>query len=215
MMERCWEKFQHYEAAGCETTFDLKDHLWTLFRYEKGLFDPRGYPDDEYVYDGCNCGNCHLTILSDGVVYACRRMESRVGNALTDDLYDLFTGPKFDRYRVYENFEKCAKCELLRDGRVQVLGYTMYKEMIRLSGKAEPVPAEEQERWKDVIFQEQPYLANVYPGDTRNIGIIFRIQDMVIEYFSLGVNPIFRESYTVGGGRIARFRRSFACARVI
>ena len=114
MMEQCWEKFQKYEAEGCNTTFNLKDHLWTLFQYEKGLFDPKTYPDDEYVYDGCNCGNCHLTILSDGAVYACRRMESKVGNALTDDLYDLFTGPEFDQYRIYENFEKCSKCELLR-----------------------------------------------------------------------------------------------------
>lgn len=90
--------------------------------------------------------------------------------------------------------------ELERDGRVQILGYTMYKEMIRLSGRAEPVPAEEQERWKDVIFQEQPYLANVYPGDTRSIGIIFVIREMSIEYFNLGVNPIFREVYSVNGG---------------
>ena len=114
MMEQCWQKFQKYEGEGCKTTFNLKDHLWTLFQYEKGIFDPKAYPDDEYVYDGCNCGNCHLTILSDGAVYACRRMESKVGNALTDDLYDLFTGPEFDKYRVYENFEKCSKCELLR-----------------------------------------------------------------------------------------------------
>lgn len=114
MMELCWEKFQKYESEGCETTFNLKDHLWTLFQYEKGLFDPARYPDDDIVYEGCNCGNCHLTILSDGAVYACRRMESKAGSALTDDLYDLFTGPAFDRYRVYENFQKCAKCELLR-----------------------------------------------------------------------------------------------------
>jgi len=114
MMEQCWQKFQKYEAEGCETTFNLKDHLWTLFLYEKGIFNPKSYPDDEYVYDGCNCGNCHLTILSDGAVYACRRMESKVGNALSDDLYDLFTGAEFDKYRVYENFEKCSKCELLR-----------------------------------------------------------------------------------------------------
>ncbi len=112
MMEQCWEKFQKYRAQGCGTTFNLKDHLWTLFLYEKGLFDPKAYPEDEYVYEGCNCGNCHLTILSDGAVYACRRMESKVGNALTDDLYDLFTGPKLDQYRVYEKFEKCpsASC---------------------------------------------------------------------------------------------------------
>ena len=60
--------------------------------------------------------------------------------------------------------------ELLRDGRVQVLGYTRYKEMLRLSGTARPVPAEEQEKWRDLIFEEQPYLSNVYPGDTRDIG---------------------------------------------
>lgn len=91
--------------------------------------------------------------------------------------------------------------ELERDGRVQVLGYTKYKEMIRLSGTAKAVPEEEQEHWKDVIFDEQPYLANVYPGDTRSIGIIFAIKEMSIEYFSLGVNPIFWEVYSVNGGR--------------
>lgn len=91
--------------------------------------------------------------------------------------------------------------ELEQDGRVQVLGYTKYKEMIRLSGTAKAVPEEEQAHWKDVIFDEQPYLANVYPGDTRSIGIIFAIREMSIEYFNLGVNPIFREVYSVNGGR--------------
>ena len=93
--------------------------------------------------------------------------------------------------------------ELLATGKVQVLGYTMYKEMIRLSGKVKPAPAEEQDQWRDLFFAEQPYLANVYPGDTRSIGIIFCIRDMSIEYFNLGVNPIFRESYTIGNGKAA------------
>ena len=55
--------------------------------------------------------------------------------------------------------------ELLADGRVQILAYTRYKEMIRLSAKAVPVPREKQNYWMEKIFQEQPYLANVYPGD--------------------------------------------------
>lgn len=112
MMTQCWERFQQYKDA--TTYFSLKDHLWTLFKYEHGLFAPKRYPDDDIVYDGCNCGNGHFTILSDGACYACRRMESRVGNALTDDLYELFTGPEMDKYRIYENFEKCGRCELLR-----------------------------------------------------------------------------------------------------
>ncbi|MCD7920594.1 MAG: 4Fe-4S binding protein [Clostridiales bacterium] len=92
--------------------------------------------------------------------------------------------------------------ELLSDGRVQVLGYTRYKEMLRLSGRAIPVPQEEQQKWTDIIFDEQPYLANVYPGDTRKIGVVFEIRDAEIEYFHLGVNPIFRESYTIGKGTV-------------
>ena len=92
--------------------------------------------------------------------------------------------------------------ELLDTEKVQILGYTMYKEMIRLTGAVKPAPAEEQDKWRDLIFEEQPYLANVYPGNTRNIGIIFCITDMSIEYFNLGVNPIFRESYTIGNGKI-------------
>lgn len=92
--------------------------------------------------------------------------------------------------------------ELLSDGRVQILGYTKYKEMVRLSAKAFPATAEKQNEYIDAIFREQPYLANVYPGDTRKIGIVFEIKSATIEYFNLGVNPIFRESYTLGDGSI-------------
>ena len=88
--------------------------------------------------------------------------------------------------------------ELMEDGRVQSLCYTKYKEMIRLSGKAYAVADAEQNKWRDLIFEEQPYLANVYPGDTRDIGIVFCIDKAEVEYFNLGVNPIFRETYHLG-----------------
>lgn len=90
--------------------------------------------------------------------------------------------------------------ELLEDGRVQILCYTKYNEMIRLSGKAYPV--EDQDKWMDVIFKEHPKLANVYPGDTRSIGIIFCIDEAEVEYFNLGVYPIFRDTYTLGNAKI-------------
>ncbi len=103
--------------------------------------------------------------------------------------------------------------ELMEDGRVQILCYTKYKEMIRLSGKAYAVSEEEQEKWKDIIFEEQPYLANVYPGDTRSIGIIFCIDKGEMEYFNLGVNPIFRETYMLGEAKIREkgYRITDAC----
>lgn len=95
--------------------------------------------------------------------------------------------------------------ELLSDGRVQILAYTRFKEMIRLSAKAVPVPDERQLDCINTIFAEQPYLANVYPADTRKIGIVFEIKDAEIEYFNLGVNPIFRETYVIGNGK-AKFK---------
>lgn len=88
--------------------------------------------------------------------------------------------------------------QLLDDGHVQIHALTKFKEMIRLSAVAKPVPEEEQEHWKNVIFEEQPYLVNVYPDDTRSIGIIFSIRDAQIEYFNLGVRPIDRYYYTMG-----------------
>lgn len=91
--------------------------------------------------------------------------------------------------------------QLLADGRVQILGYTKYKEMIRLSARAKP--ASEQQKWIDKIFEEQPYLSNVYPGDTRTLaGIVFEIRDGEIEYFHLGVRPILRGSCPLGGGTV-------------
>lgn len=93
--------------------------------------------------------------------------------------------------------------ELLEDGRVQILAHTKFNEMIRVSAKAVPAPDVEQSEKINVIFSEQPYLSNVYPDDTRKIGIIFEVRDMEIEYFNLGVKPIFRESYAVGGKKIS------------
>jgi NAD-dependent dihydropyrimidine dehydrogenase PreA subunit len=43
------------------------------------------------------------------------------------------------------------------------------------------------------------YEENVYPGNTREIGIVFKVDSGSVEYFNLGVYPIFREVYTFGG----------------
>lgn len=112
LLEVCWTKFEQHKESG--TSFNLKDHLWILFLYEKGLFKiPEGLEED-IIYDGCHCANSHITILPNGDIYACRRMDSNVGNIFTEKLYDIFTGDKMDFYRNYDKFEKCSGCELKR-----------------------------------------------------------------------------------------------------
>ena len=111
LLEKCWAKYEQHKDS--ETTFNLKDHLWTLFLYEKGIFKiPEGLKEDT-IYDGCNCGNCHFTISAEGRLMACRRFESYVGS-VSEELYDVFHRSQVEQYRQHENFEKCSQCELLR-----------------------------------------------------------------------------------------------------
>ena len=109
----CDRKFKEYEAQGCKTYFNKKDHLWTLYEYETGTFTIPTDAKEGMIYDGCNCGNCHITILPTGDVYACRRVaDSRVGNIFEDRLADVWVC-QMEQYRDYTRFEKCAKCELM------------------------------------------------------------------------------------------------------
>ncbi len=113
-LDTCYKKFKEYEAKGCHTYFNKKDHLWTLYEYEEGLFRIPEDAEDDIIYGGCNCGNCHMTILPAGDVYACRRVQnSKVGNVFKDRLADIWVC-QMEAYRDFSKFEKCSKCELLR-----------------------------------------------------------------------------------------------------
>lgn len=111
-MDMCHKKFEEHKKNGCTTTFQLKDHLWTLYLYENGLFKLPENSSHEMIYDGCHCGIGHMTIIPTGDVYACRRMESKIGNVFETSLYDLFNSAELDEYRQWDKFEKCSKCEL-------------------------------------------------------------------------------------------------------
>ena len=110
-LKKMWEVYNKYKDGS--TRLMMKDHLWKLFLYEHGLLDINVF-EENMIYDGCHCGITHLTVLSDGTVYACRRCESPVGKVPEESLYDIFVGEKMDAYRNYEDFEACSKCELLR-----------------------------------------------------------------------------------------------------
>ena len=45
-------------------------------------------------------------------LYACRRSETPVGKVPEQSFYDIFTGEEMDKYRQYDKFEHCSKCEI-------------------------------------------------------------------------------------------------------
>jgi radical SAM/SPASM domain protein of ACGX system len=110
ILERCWKKFIQYRNG--ETVFSLKDHLWMLFLYEKGLF---AIPKDlsrRIIYEGCDCSIDRMIILPNGDVYSSPEMENRIGNALATSLYDIFLVSILNTCRKYPFFGKCSKYEL-------------------------------------------------------------------------------------------------------
>ncbi|MBE6493463.1 MAG: 4Fe-4S dicluster domain-containing protein [Methanosphaera stadtmanae] len=71
---------------------------------------------------------------------------------------------------------------------------------IRITGIAEKL--DNQKQWIDKMFEENKYMNNVYPAETRYILEPFYIKKGEIEYFDLTQKPIFRTSFIIGDGEI-------------
>lgn len=112
LLLRCQERIEANRAAGCHTEFQLKDHLWKLLLFEQGKLTIPQNNEDGMIYDGCHCGIAHMTILPDGEIYACRRMESAVGNIFHESAEEVFLSEEMEQYRDFDRFEKCTRCEL-------------------------------------------------------------------------------------------------------
>lgn len=72
---------------------------------------------------------------------------------------------------------------------------------IRISGIAEKL--DNQKEWIDLMFEENSYMNNVYPGDSRYILEAFRIKEGEMEFFDLTEKPILREKFSIGSGKIS------------
>ncbi|MDD5566964.1 MAG: radical SAM protein [Patescibacteria group bacterium] len=108
-LARMWAVYQ--ELAEGPTNFSLKDHLFTAFLFEEGLFKPKGTPG--VIYEGCNCALRHMTLLANGQVYACRRFDSPIGSIYERSFRELFFSDRMERYRQFTDLEGCGQCELV------------------------------------------------------------------------------------------------------
>lgn len=72
---------------------------------------------------------------------------------------------------------------------------------VRINGIVEKI--DEQKKWIDLMFDENPYMNNVYPGDSRYILEPFKVVKGEIEFFDLTQKPILRENFIIGEGTIS------------
>lgn len=90
--------------------------------------------------------------------------------------------------------------QLMKNGQVAITGLNKEFQMIRLSGKANRLA--EHRKWIDRIFEENPVMNTVYPGDSRYVLEAFCIDNGTVEFFDLGKQPIDREYFTLGSTRV-------------
>lgn len=88
--------------------------------------------------------------------------------------------------------------ELLANSAVAVTGLNDKWQTVHLMGRAERLADAEQHTMIDRIFEENPSMNEVYPGETRYILEAFVIAEGSIEFFDLGKSPICRESLALG-----------------
>lgn len=89
--------------------------------------------------------------------------------------------------------------QLERDGHVAIAGMNERYQTVRLTGVARKV--DDQRAWIDRIFQENPTMNTVYPGDSRYILDAFCIDAGELEFFDLGDHPINREYLAFGSAQ--------------
>ena len=101
--------------------------------------------------------------------------------------------------------------QLTVSGFAAVTGMNREYKMVRISGQVRKL--REQKKWIDRIFEENPSMKEVYPGESRYILEPFCIEEGEAEFFDLGKNPIVRESFCLGDytGHPKGFRITDSC----
>ncbi|HIW77348.1 MULTISPECIES: 4Fe-4S binding protein [Gordonibacter] len=95
---------------------------------------------------------------------------------------------------------KAFYAEVMRDRYVALCGLSPDYRTCRLRGPVEhPDDEAEQHRLIDRVFELNPSMNEVYPGEARYVLEAFYLEHGQGEYFDLGQHPIFRTSFTLGG----------------
>lgn len=95
--------------------------------------------------------------------------------------------------------------ELMTEGQTAVAGMNKDYQMVRLGGRVKQ--PEESKAWIDRIFQENPSMNAVYPGESRYILEPFYMDGGQMEFFDLGKTPVERQSFV--WGKIDREKKGF------
>ena len=90
--------------------------------------------------------------------------------------------------------------QLTETHHTEITGLNREYQMVRISGTVNRLT--DQKKWIDRIFEANPSMNDIYPGESRYILEPFCMEEGQIEFFDLGKSPIYRESFAIGGAEV-------------
>lgn len=102
--------------------------------------------------------------------------------------------------------------QLMHDPHVALVGMTRDFKMVRLAGVVRFV-TDDPHAWIDRIFDQNPSMNDVYPDKSRYVLDPFVIDNGCVEISDLGVSPIYRQTFSLGGAptHLGGFQITDAC----
>ncbi len=121
-IKKAFEEIWHCREVRDKLEVPLRDPLWKPFT--------RRVDVDPYV-DGCSIGYGGICVESNGDVYPCRRMPVRVGNALSDELLDVWHSQRMVTLRNRDLLKgRCGSCPLRwKCGGCRAIGWAVSDDM--------------------------------------------------------------------------------------
>lgn len=103
--------YMDLEAKGSRTYFDTKDHLWVPLFFEEGWIQHESELSARHARR-CGMGLGALTLLSDGTVLSCRRVNTAIGKVPEQKMADIWLQSKFlAEVRDNSSFKWCKECK--------------------------------------------------------------------------------------------------------
>lgn len=94
---------------------------------------------------------------------------------------------------------KAFYAEVVRTGHIAIVAQTTDFRTCRLKGAVvHPTDAAKQRRLVDWMFELNPGMDELYPGDTRYACEVFYIERGEGDYFDLGRKPLLRKAFAIG-----------------
>lgn len=106
-----FETLKHEIFRGARLEISKKEQLWRVLLYELGLSDPINTSKKKHFVVGCHCGTGTISVLADGTVFPCRKLEMPAGKYPEKSFKELFVNNDVTKLFLQRNkYKGCATC---------------------------------------------------------------------------------------------------------